>query len=64
MRATCPWQIKADFESRLEYSARRRVFSLRKKLSAQEYKESLLAVTEACGVGTSSWGGDAMNACL
>ena len=64
MRAMCPWQVKADFESWLEYSARKRVFALRKKLWAQEYKESLRAVTEACGAGTFSWGGDAMNACL
>jgi hypothetical protein len=67
LRGHIPPRVKAEFETWMESTARRKVFYLRpggqaleeEQLQPDEYKESMRAVTEAVGAGTFRWGGDA-----
>ena len=52
-------KIKAEFEDWLEYHARRRVFDMRTKFTAEEFAEMIKSVTRECAAYTFAWGGEA-----
>lgn len=56
--------VKCEFEDWLEYQARRRLFSMKDKLSAQEYDESFDKLQEGIAAYTFAWGGKAYAAAL